>query len=236
MDELVSVIIPVRNCEKYIAEAIVSVLAQDYRCLELLVIDDGSTDSTAKIVHEFQEKTTQINYSYQLPMGLSVARNRGIELAQGNYITFLDADDRWRPHKISKQIAALEMGLGDMIVGQVVHFISPDIPEIVVNNILYPTQVMAAYTAGAILIDKSSLLRVGEFNPSLQVGEFIDWYLRAIDLGLTSFCLPDIVLERRVHQDNMSKKLAHFRQDYVRAIKASLDRRRKRDGKYSHFC
>jgi len=88
---LVSIIMPTYNTEKYIAEAIQSVLVQTYKNFELIIIDDGSNDSTKEIIYSFDDK--RIKYTYQENQGVSVARNRGIELSKGEYITFLDADD-----------------------------------------------------------------------------------------------------------------------------------------------
>ena len=109
-NSLVSVIIPVYNAEKFIIETLDSVFAQTYRPIEIIVVDDGSTDKTAKILKGCQ--TDKINESsginltcmYQQNSGPSKARNTGIKTAKGEYIAFLDADDLWTKNKIEKQI------------------------------------------------------------------------------------------------------------------------------------
>jgi glycosyltransferase involved in cell wall biosynthesis len=227
MNQSVSVIIPVRNGALYIDEAIKSVLAQAHSSLEILVIDDGSTDDTATVVQKLQGQSPQLHYIYQAPQGLSIGRNAGIQAAKGDYIAFLDADDRWCPNKLALQLPIIEQKKADMVFGQVVHFLSPELSPTEAQKLGYQAQVMPAYSAGAMLIKKSTFLEVGKFDPACRVGEFIDWYLRAMDLGLTSICLEDVVLERRVHNSNTSKKLSDFRQDYVRIVKTALDRRRK---------
>ncbi len=102
---LVSVVMPAYNCERYIGEAINSVLAQTYSNWELLVLDDGSKDETLKIIKEFSQKDSRIK---SLPnsknLGVSATRNRGIELASGEWIAFLDSDDIWASEKLEKQI------------------------------------------------------------------------------------------------------------------------------------
>lgn len=101
----VSVIIPTYNCSAYVGEAVESVLAQSYRDFELIVIDDGSTDETAQTLQAYGDR---LHYVRQENQGESVARNHGIRLARGEYVAFLDSDDRWLPDKLSLQIAALE--------------------------------------------------------------------------------------------------------------------------------
>jgi glycosyltransferase involved in cell wall biosynthesis len=102
---MVSVIIPTYNCEKYIVEAIQSVLKQTYTNFEIIVIDDGSTDKTKEVLKQFDNKIT---YIYQRNSGSSKSRNIGISKAKGEYIAFLDADDRWKPFKLELQIKILE--------------------------------------------------------------------------------------------------------------------------------
>ena len=106
---LVSIVMPAYNCEKYVVEAINSILAQTYRNWELLVLDDGSKDNTLRIIEEFSQKDSRIK---ALPngknIGVSATRNRGIELASGEWIAFLDSDDMWKPEKLEKQFEIVE--------------------------------------------------------------------------------------------------------------------------------
>jgi glycosyltransferase involved in cell wall biosynthesis len=102
----VSVIIPVYNAEKYVAETIQSVLAQSYQDFEILVIDDGSPDKSVEVCQQFTDP--RITIIRQANRGLPGARNTGIRHAQGCYITFLDADDLWEPEKLAKHVAHLE--------------------------------------------------------------------------------------------------------------------------------
>lgn len=102
----VSVIIPTYNRRDYVQEAIDSVLAQTYTDYEIIVIDDGSTDDTGDVLPV--RYGDRIHYEWQENQGESVARNRGIELAQGEYIAFLDSDDLWLPEKLAKQVVFLE--------------------------------------------------------------------------------------------------------------------------------
>ena len=96
---------PAYNCEDYIAESIESVLAQDYENLELLVVDDGSTDSTPDVIRSFGSAVTLVQRNNG---GAAAARNYGMEIARGEYVSFLDADDIWHQQKLSTQFAYIE--------------------------------------------------------------------------------------------------------------------------------
>ena len=84
---------PAYNAEKFIKESILSVLSQSYKYFELIIVDDGSTDSTKKIVKSFKDK--RIKYIYQKNKGVSAARNNAIKYSKGSWISFLDSDDKW---------------------------------------------------------------------------------------------------------------------------------------------
>jgi glycosyltransferase involved in cell wall biosynthesis len=100
----VSVVIPVFNAAKWIKETIDSILTQTYPVLEILIVDDGSTDETAGIVQEYGAPVRYINQKHR---GVSAARNLGIALARGNLIAFIDGDDYWHPRKIESQVKLL---------------------------------------------------------------------------------------------------------------------------------
>ncbi len=106
--QLVSVIVPLYNAEKYIEETMESILNQTYKNIEIVIVDDGSKDQSSSIVKNFKKKyPEQIKYISQENQGVSVARNTGIENANGEYISFLDSDDLWHSTKIEKQIESM---------------------------------------------------------------------------------------------------------------------------------
>lgn len=103
---LVSVIMPAYNAEKYIGEAIASVCAQTYENWELLILDDGSADRTAEIAQAYAQRDARIRVLHNPQnMGVARTRNRGFDLAQGEWIALLDSDDRWRVQKLERQLA-----------------------------------------------------------------------------------------------------------------------------------
>ena len=101
----VSVIIPVYNGQKYIMAAIKSALDQTFKDIEVIVVDDGSTDRTAEMVLSFRD---HVKYVYQEPAGAAKARNQGVAASSGEYLAFLDSDDIWLPHKLEKQVEILD--------------------------------------------------------------------------------------------------------------------------------
>ncbi|MFA5321419.1 MAG: glycosyltransferase family A protein [Smithella sp.] len=219
---LISVIIPVYNGDRYLAEAIESVLAQNGFRLDVIVVDDGSTDNTAKVAEKF---TSIVRYYYQENAGPGAARNKGISLALGDFISFLDADDLWTPDKMNRQWMAFEADpYLDMAFGHIRQFYCPELTQAEKNRINIPTEIMPGHHAGTMLIKKESFLRVGLFKK--EFGEFIDWYARAMELHLKSTMLPDVLAKRRIHKTNLGILQRNQRSGYVNVLKAALDRRR----------
>lgn len=213
------------NGEKYLREAIVSALAQDYPELEILVIDDGSTDGSAEIARSFGPR---VGYHYQPNAGLSAARNTGVSLARGEFIAFLDCDDLWVAEKTSLQMESFRARPEtDLVFGLVEQFYSPELNERGVFTGPDGTAVMPGYIAGTLLARAGVIARAGCFDSEFRVGEFLDWYARACDAGLTSTMLPEVLLKRRIHDNNMGIRDRDKRSDYLRVFKASLDRRRR---------
>ena len=221
---LVSVIIPVYNREKYIAETIQSVLTQTYDSWEIIIVNDGSVDRSEEIALSFGE---QIRYVSQTNQGIGAARNAGVRLAKGAFLAFLDSDDLWIPDKLTKQMAVL---LGtpslDMAFGYVQPFVSPELRNEERPAIRSATEIMPGYQAGTMLIRRDAFHQVGGFETNWELGEFLDWYARARDLGLKSFMLPEVVMKRRLHKSNLGSIKRDNRVDYVRVLKSVLDRRR----------
>lgn len=126
MDDLISVIVPIYNTEKYLRKCIESILSQSYRNIELLLINDGSPDSSAEICREYLDKDKRCYYFEKENGGLSDARNYGIERAKGEYITFVDSDDFFLEEAIEKLHATALLGESDLVVGGFCYFDSPN--------------------------------------------------------------------------------------------------------------
>lgn len=225
----VSAIIPAYNAERYISEALKSVLGQVRVPEEIIVVDDGSTDRTEDVVRDYDDRVHFLRADHG---GAGAARNLGVRSARGEFVTFLDADDLWTPEKLSLQLDLFRSRPAvDMVFGRVRQFISPELGEEARNRIDCPDEPMPGYHPGTLLMRREAFLRVGLFETGLKVGEFIDWYLRAVEAGLQSVMLPDIVMWRRLHGTNLVIREKESRTDYARILKASLDRRRRGEQK-----
>jgi glycosyltransferase involved in cell wall biosynthesis len=218
----VSAIVPVFNGERYLAQALRSVRDQTYRPLEIIVVDDGSTDRSADVAQEFGE----VRYAFQPHTGLGAALNRGVSMARGAFLAFIDADDLWPPHKLAVQLACFARDSSlDIVFGYIQPFY--DAPARAAAPSPGP---MSGYSKGTMLVTASAFHRVGAFNPSWRVGDFVDWYVRARECGLTAVMLPEVLLMRRIHADNMGRRERARRTDYLRILKQALDRRTGRAG------
>ena len=225
-DRLVSVMIGVYNAAPYLSEAIESVIAQSYQPLELIVVDDGSTDGSGDVARSYGDS---LLYAYQERAGIGAARNRAVGLASGRFFAFLDADDRFVSGKLDRQYAALEADEElDVVFGHVREFVSPELAEEERDSIRSPAPAAPWTAPNLMLIRREAFLRVGVFSETLKVGVTVDWYARALEAGLRGLMLPEVVLERRLHLANNGIRERDSRSQYVHVLKASLDRRRAR--------
>ena len=222
---LLSVLIAVYNGAPYLGEALESVYQQEYRPLEVVVVDDGSTDGSAAIARGYGDRLV---YAYQENAGDGSARNHATRLASGELLAFLDADDRFTPSRLERMYAALVADPGlDMVFGHVHEFLSPELTEAERAGIRPPADGATAWLApGGMVIRRESFDRVGPFVESLRLGAVVDWCGRAADAGLRSEVIPDVVLERRLHLTNTTLVSTEHRANYIDVVKAALNRRR----------
>ncbi len=220
---LVSVIVPVFNGERYLREALGSVLSQTYSNLELIVVDDGSTDATAAILRAMGDP---VRSARQAHAGTAAALNHGIDIARGAFLSFLDADDLWVQEKLSMQMAALERDPElDLIFGNVRQFHSPELTPAERAAIACPDHPMRGVSAGTMLIRQGALMRVGPFDTGWAIGEFMDWYARAMEAELRETTLAEVVMFRRLHAHGSRARTRDAGIEYTRIARAALHRR-----------
>jgi glycosyltransferase involved in cell wall biosynthesis len=185
MQPLVSIIIPTYNSEKYIREALESALNQTYRNIEIIVVDDGSTDNTKEVLKHYLDR---IQYIYKKNAGPASARNVGIKHAKGEYIAFLDSDDMWLPEKIELQLGVFvkdqriglvscndyEIDEKGQILGESKHIHYPS-QKALFNALLVQNVVSGGSNA---IIKKECFDKVGLFDEHLHGTEDWDMWLR----------------------------------------------------------
>lgn len=216
---LVSVVVPVFNGASYVREAVDSVLRQTYQPVEVIVVDDGSTDDTGKLLDQYGPR---IRRAAQANAGQSVARNYGVELATGRYLTFLDADDLWPEDKLAAQMAILQGDSQcDLLFGHAEQFRQDTGAR---------SAPMPGHLPGTLMVRRELWQRVGPLRSDVKVGEFLDWLMRSRQVGLRERMDARVWLRRRVHADNLGVRERSARLDYVRLLKDGMDRRRRSAG------
>lgn len=229
---LISCIIPVFNGERYLAEALESALRQTCAPFEVIIADDGSIDSTADIAARYD---APVRYLKQENLGAAAARNLGLRAASGEFVAFLDADDLWHVEKLARQTERFQRRPGlDLCIAHLQNFW---ITELTAEKNRFEkhrlTEVLPGYVTSTLLARRSVFERVGEFNAALRLGDGTDWFLRAAEHGATMELLPDVLVYRRMHENNISmeagsrRMTAAMQNAQLIAIKASLDRRRQ---------
>jgi glycosyltransferase involved in cell wall biosynthesis len=218
---VVSVIVPVFNGAAFIRGAMENINAQHYTPLEIIFVDDGSTDETAKIIADFKDK---VRYVYQTNSGPSAARNKGLEIARGKVVRFLDVDDLWPEGSLSLMLEGMKkfpeteivMGKVDVLFereGAIKDFIEPSV----------------AFHIGSALFRKEVFHKVGLFDPALRYGEDLDWFMRARECRVSIVVLDQVTLLYRLHETNMTRGQNLTSLNMFKALKKSLDRRREKN-------
>jgi glycosyltransferase involved in cell wall biosynthesis len=221
---LVSVVIPVYNAAKFLDETLNSVLDQTYPNLEVLAVNDGSTDDSLQILANYASRITIFDSTNK---GTPAARNKGIQMATGSYLSFIDSDDLWHPEKLTMQMELLgSMPDVDMTYCCFEEFLSPDLSPTQLANRKVKTGVMSAAMAGTTLIRRASFDKVGPFSETRRTGEFIDWYARAVEVGLKIVPTEHGHYRRRSHASNQSLQLEGLHKDYLEVVRSALQRRR----------
>ena len=220
----VSVITVVRNGEQYLAEAIQSILKQTHAPGEIIVIDGQSTDGTAAIARSF----SQVRYFRQPDRGLANARNLGLEAAKGAFIAFLDHDDLWAADKLETQIQTMMEHPELLYTTTRLKFIVE--PGAYLPSHLSPARLkspQAGATPSALVGRRRAFEITGRFNPAYSIGCDADWFTRARDGGLPAAEIPQVLLYKRLHQQNLSTNAALNRQEMFRIARESIRRKRR---------
>ncbi|MCC5907090.1 MAG: glycosyltransferase family 2 protein [Balneolaceae bacterium] len=220
----ISVIIPFYNTEKYLEQAIESVLRQSFKPIELILVNDGSTDQSENIAKKFEQETILLN---QENKGAAAARNKGLKSAKGLYIAFLDADDYWKPNTLEYLLGKLleDESLG-MVFGRMNEFISPELGENSGLKYRKDVHIKQGYMVGSALFHREVFDEVGLFDETLRAAEFIDWFGRAKDSGIQYETISQVVLYRRLHKKNQGREKQNHFKAYTKVLRAALARKK----------
>jgi glycosyltransferase involved in cell wall biosynthesis len=221
MNELISVIMPVFNGAAYLPYALKSVDVQGYDNLEIIVIDDGSTDGTAEI----SRSHPKVRYHYQENLGIAKAMNKGLQFAQGEFITFLDADDWWSDNKLNLQLKLLKESSTQFIAGYVQPVKFADTSGN--RNFIPVNEPYSMLNLGSALFRASVFKNIGDFDPDYKIMGDWDWLLRARESSVEMLIHSEVVLYYFLHDSNITKQRTALQHDSIKLFKKSLDRRRK---------
>lgn len=219
---LVSVVIPAHNSRDFIAETLDSVLAQDYPAIEVIVVDDGSSDDTCEITARYAPRVSLLRQSHQ---GAAAARNRGIAASSGAYVAFIDADDVWWPRKLSTQVAALRGSGHGLAYGRFIRWRADTDGRYPPAAELFAGAVGAERSEGpfitgfpyvellqrcivwtsTVLVERAALERAGLFDPSLQKGQDYDLWLR-LSQQVSMLAQETPMALYRIHGNSISHK------------------------------
>jgi glycosyltransferase involved in cell wall biosynthesis len=225
---LISVIIPVYNGENYLTEAINSIRVQNYSPVEIIVVDDGSTDGTSTLARSLGP---DIRYIYQPNAGPAAARNRGLAVTHGDFIAFLDADDLWPQKSLHLRLTTLERAPNTMgVIGYTRGLMmSPAVTGMKPSHILSDPWYLPMLV-GCGLFRRTLIEKVGSFNSSLICSEDLDWYLRLREANVHLTKIDAVTLHYRLHGHSLTNGRNSIQRGVLHAIKLSLDRRRLQVG------
>ena len=220
---VLSVIIPVWNGARYLAEAIESVLAQDAPPFEVIVVDDGSEDESAAVAERYGGRVTCLRRPHA---GLAASRNTGVDSARGKFLMHLDADDVLRPESIAVRMDVFTAKPDtDMVIGFMESFVSPELPPESAARFGDLPGPQRGGLPGTSIVRAASAARVGKFKTHFGGSPDLDWMMRAQESKLEMAVVPEVVLRRRIHGNNLSLNSGGGARR-LQILRAALDRRR----------
>ena len=234
---LVSIIIPAFNAAGYIGDAIESALDQSYPIIEIIIVDDGSTDETRVKVGQYKDK---IKYIYQDNRGVSAARNMGIRNAKGEYIAFLDSDDIWLPKKLEKQLQCFsdhsKVGLvfGDSeLFNQSGTTVRSFLKERKIASLLKDGEIVihSAFErlldenfipTSTVILKRDLVEGINGFDESLKSVEDRDLWLR-VAWNVPIACVPEVLSRKRSHGENISSDRVEAYVSQIRVLEKVMN-------------
>ncbi len=222
---LISIIIPVYNGEKYIADTIKTVIDQTYKNWELIIVDDGSTDNTAKVVEQFSDY--RISYIKKNNTGVSDTRNVGASLAKGEILCFLDADDVWLPDNLEKKLSKLTNEQDSILVTSPMYLWDEKTDyyncQIIENNFSLDEwdefrNLRTIHIVTSALMYKNYFFEAGMFDTNISTSADFDLVIRLRELGKFTYLNEPLVLYR-CHPFQMHNNITLYKHDMIYILK-----------------
>jgi glycosyltransferase involved in cell wall biosynthesis len=218
---LITIGIPVYNGDEFLGETIESALAQSHRPIQIIVVDDGSTDTSFEIASSYSEATVV----QQSQGGPSAARNRALGIAEGEKITFIDADDQMTTDGLEAQYRHLDVNPDlECVFGFADTKLEPgtQLP----SWLKIPAGYDSVVPFPSALMRTATLRRVGGFDESVRVGEWFELFTRLREAPFEVAVIPVEVIKKRIHDKNLSHQQEAMQDEMFRSLKRRLDRRR----------
>lgn len=220
---LVSVIVPVRDGERFLEPALASIVAQRYRPLDVVVVDDGSVDSSRAIAESFAARAPEVRVLDQPNAGPAAARNRGLGIARGDLVTFLDADDEMMPDRLDFQVAyLLDNPDVDAVIGREAIAVEPGVEPPQWVRGLDPGR--PSYQPLSLMVWRRWFEQVGSFDESYTIGEDTEWLSRLVTRGGCLDRVEQVTVRRRIHGNNLT--YGNVGQNITRTLHARVRERR----------
>jgi glycosyltransferase involved in cell wall biosynthesis len=215
----VSVVVAVRDGERYLAETLDSILGQSVPPREVVVVDDGSTDATQAVLEPYAGR---VRIVAQEPEGVAAALNRGVAASNGELLAFLDADDVWPPTSLECRLARLTgSDRPEAVFGRIAQFVSPELDPAAARTFRFDPAPVYALMFQTMLIRRRAFDRVGPLATDYVIGANIDWVSRARAAGVRTTHVEDVVALRRLHESNLGvTERRRQTEDLVRVVRA----------------
>ena len=215
----VSVVVPAWNAERFLGEAVASIVAQTYAISEIIVVNDGSTDATGAVCDDLSKAHPIVRVIHQANGGPGKARDVGIAASSQPLVALLDADDLWRTAKIALQVALLHSRPELDAVFTIAQNWFDGVPE------RGPTNAMAGYVPSCILFRRRILETVGGFDSPDPLSDWVPWFLR-LKAASPIDVVQETLVDRRIHDANRGLQHADARSAYARHVAEALRSRR----------
>lgn len=222
----VSAIVPTYNSRGYLAETLDAILGQTTPPVEILVVDDGSTDDTVAVAERYGSAVTVLSGEHA---GTAATRQRGFRASTGDLIAGCDADDLWAPTKLERQVEALATNAALDAVGCLAdEFLSPDVDESYLpgRGLRHGVRSLAA---SSLLIRRRFVTSVGGFATASGLGESVEWFATALRAGMRTDVVDEVLTRRRIHAHNTSRSFDAQKQTYIEILRRHLSDGRSAD-------